>query len=158
MNPLVQLRTVSTAECLQELSGLHFLSAKDAEVLLPYLEAVEIARGETLWNEGEQSAFAAFILSGRFEEKKATEFANKQIVVGIYDKGAMVGEGSLLDHLPRPLTATCLENAKLLTLSRNRFAALLQEQPQTAIQVLKGATLTLSMRLRKSYDRLAAIF
>ena len=145
-------------ELCKELSELHFLSGNDAEALLPYLEACEIARGETLWKEGDESAFAAIILSGRFEEKKSTEFADKQIVVGLYGKGSMIGVSSLLGDLPRPLTAVCFERARLLTLSRERFGTLQQEKPQAAMQLLKGATLTLSIRLRKSFDRLAAIF
>jgi len=150
--------TVSDPETLSELTSFPFLSASDAEELLPYLEIDEIASGTPLWMEGDESAFVAFILSGRFEERKATEFADKPIVVGIYGAGSIIGESSLLDNQPRALTAVCFEDAKLLTLSRDRFDALLQEKPQTAMQILKGANLTLSFRLRKAFDRLAAIF
>ncbi len=135
-----------------------FISENDAEELLPYFEVSAIDRGDILWKEGEESDFAAIILSGRVEEKKATEFADKQFVIGVYSKGAMLGESSLLDDLPRPLTAVCLENTRLLTFPRARFTNLQQEKPHLAVQVFKLATRTLSIRLNKAFGRLAAIF
>ncbi len=158
MSILQPIDSGSVDEALNTLSNFNFFSKKDAEVLLPYLELNEIASGETLWREGDKHTFVTFILAGRFEENKATEFANKPIVVAVYGKGSMIGESSLLDNLPCPLTAVCFEDAKILSLSHDSFATLQQENPQTAIQVLKGATMTLAIRLRKSYDRLAAIF
>lgn len=146
------------AKLLAELVALRLLPDNEAKTLLAYLEVSEVPRGEPLWMEGDESAFAAFILSGRFEEKKATEFADKQIVVGVYGKGSMIGESSLLDNLPRPLTAVCLDNARLLSLTQARFEDLQEENPPIAMQVLKRANLTLAMRLRKSFERLAAIF
>jgi len=155
MKPL----TIETgAEFLNPLSRWPFLSGKEAETLLPYLEVLEITSGEALWKEGDENTFTAFILSGRLEEKKVTEFADKQIVVGVYTEGSMIGESSLFDNLGRPFTAVCLENARLLILSRRQFEILQQEDRQTALLVLKGAALTLSLRLRKSFDRLVAIF
>ncbi len=158
MSALRSYPSEPAVELFKDLSELHFLSEKDAKELLPYLEAVEINADETLWSEGDESAFVCFILSGRFEEKKATEFANKQIVVGVYGTGAMIGESSLLEDLPHPLTLSCLESGRLLILSGESFKTLQQENPQAAMQIFKAATQTLSLRLAKSFERLAAIF
>lgn len=158
MSAQISLSSGPTAEALKGLSELKFLSQKDAEELLPYLENKEISSGTALWKEGEESAFVTIILSGRFEEKKAMTFANKQIVVGVFGKGSLIGESSLLDGLPRPLTAVCLEDARVLTLSRIRFETLQQEKPQVAMQIFKAATQSLSLRLAKSFERLSAIF
>lgn len=150
--------TRASAELVKELSAVRFLTIATAEELLPYLEILEIDCGKTLWEAGQASDFAAIILSGLVEEKKATEFADKQFVVGVYGKGAMIGESSLQDDFPRPLTAVCLEDTRLLTFPRARFANLQQENPYLAMQLLKLSTFTLSIRLNKAFDRLAAIF
>lgn len=150
--------TATQADQIEALANNNFLDVSGAKELLPYLELLDIAHGETLWNEGETSSFAAVILSGRIEEKKATEFAGKQFVVGIYSRGTLIGESGLLEALPRPLTAVCFEDSKLLTLSLDNFSSLQREQPQLALQLLKWSTQTLSIRLNKSFERLATIF
>lgn len=147
-----------TAAEVSSLAERHSLSASEAQLLTPYLSSMQLQSGEVLWNEGEQSSFAAFILSGRVEEKKATEFADKKFVVGVYSKGAVLGENSLLDELPRPLSVACLDDAELLILSREKFDQLQQEQPQLAIKIFKATTQALAIRLRKAFERMAAIF
>ncbi len=140
------------------LSRFPFLNQDEARELVPYLEAAGAERGKTLWMEGDSDAFAAFIVSGRFEKKQQTEFAEKQIVVGVYGAGAVIGQSSLLDDHPRPQSAVCLDEARLFLLSRENYEKLLQENPRLGLTVLKGMCRPLAIRLRKSFDRLAAIF
>ncbi len=146
------------ADHLRNLPALNDLSPDQAEALLASCEMREVAAGETLWREAEKSSFAAIVLDGRFEEKKLTEFANKQIVVGVYGAGAIIGESSLLDGLPRPLTVSCLASGRLLVLCRDRFHNLQSENPQLALHIYKYSTRSLSIKLAKSFERLAAIF
>ena len=146
------------AKMKQELSFFRFLDEQDAEILAAALDCRELAGGETLWREGDPCGHIAFIISGRLEEKKETEFAGKQVVVGVYSPGTIIGELCLLDGRPRPVTVTALENAELLLLSREGFDRLLAEHPLLGVKLLKGMLLAVGTRLRKSFDRLAAIF
>ncbi len=142
----------------QDLRRFRFLSDDDAETLAPFFAFREAAAGETLWNEGDSGDYALFILSGHVEEKKATGFLSKHVVVGVYGKGTVIGQSGLLDTTPRGFTAVCLEDCQLLLLGREHFARLIDAHPVPANRLLKGMALALSIRLRKSYDRLAAIF
>ena len=134
------------------------LPPEAAERLLPYLEDLTLAAGAELWREGQTSAFAIFLLAGRIEEQKLTEFAENRFVVGVYGPGALLGESNLLGTLPCPLSASCLEESRCLKLSQERFAALRQEQPQLAMALLELANQTQAERLGKAFERLAAIF
>ncbi|MEJ2202275.1 MAG: hypothetical protein P8X63_14840, partial [Desulfuromonadaceae bacterium] len=75
-----------------------------------------------------------------------------------YSKGTMIGEFSLTDTLPRAVTTACLEDAELLLLSKESLDRLLVDHPAIGIELLKGILMALSIRLRKSFERLASIF
>ncbi len=146
------------ARMKNNLRFFRFLSEADTAVLPPYFECRQVAVGDVLWKEGDSAAFAAFVMSGRIEEKKNTEFEGRQVVVGVYSQGAVIGEFSLIDGLPRAVTAACLEDAQLLLLTKENLDRLLVDHPELGIKLLKGVLLTLSLRLRKSFERLASIF
>jgi len=152
---------VSEKLCLemkQELSLFHFLEEEDLVDLPCYFDLRELKAGETLCREGDPCEFVAFIVSGRLEVKKQTEFEGKQVILGVYSKGSIVGELCILDGQPRALTAVAIEDTTLVTLSRESFDRLLREHPELGVKFLKGMLVTVSIRLRKSFDRLASIF
>lgn len=146
------------ARMKNDLRCFKFLSDTDTEILAPYFKCRQAAAGEVLWSEGDEAQFAAFVMSGRIEEKKNTEFEGRQMVIGVYSEGTVIGEFSLIDKLPRAVTAVCLEDAQLLLLPREHLERLLVEHPELGIRLLKGVLLTLSIRLRKSFERMVAIF
>lgn len=146
------------ARLKQDLRFFRFLSEADTVILAPYFECRQVTVGDVLWNEGDEAAFAAFVMSGKIEEKKNTEFAGRQVVIGVYSQGTVIGEFSLIDGLPRAVTAACLEDAQLLLLPKENLDKLLVDHPDLGIKLLKGVLLTLSLRLRKSFERLASIF
>ncbi len=141
-----------------ELSAFCFLGSDDAKILSSYFECRDVKAGETLWKEGEFCDYVAFITSGRIEVKKETEFEGKPVIVGIYAKGAFVGELCILDGSPRALTAVALEDVSLVVITQNSFNELVNKYPELGVQLLKGMLLSVSKRLRKSFGRLAAIF
>lgn len=142
----------------RELASFSFLEPEDLPVLAPYFECRQVAAGEILWEEGGACDYLVFIIDGRLEIKKETEFKGKQVIVGVYGRGNVAGELCLLDGSPRAVTVAALEDASLLLITRDRFEALLQEHPILGVKLLKGMLLAVSVRLRKSFDRLAAIF
>lgn len=146
------------ARMKNDLRFFKFLSDADTEILAPYFKCRQVTAGEVLWSEGDEAQFAAFVMSGRIEEKKNTEFEGRQMVIGVYSEGTVIGEFSLIDNLPRAVTAVCLEDAQLLLLPREHLERLLVEHPELGIRLLKGVLLTLSIRLRKSFERMVAIF
>ncbi len=132
----------------------------DAErtIVGQYLECCEIPAGTVLWHEGDEGNSVAFVVEGKIEIKKQTEFEDKHVIVGIYGEDSVVGELCLFSEEKRPVTATALTDATLLKISSERFDALLEEHPVIGGKLLKGMFLAVSRRLSKSFERLAAIF
>jgi CRP-like cAMP-binding protein len=70
----------------------------------------------------------------------------------------VVGELCILDLKPRSVTVVALEDSVIGVLPHERFAALLDDHPKIGVRLLKGMLLRVSIRLRKSFDRLADVF
>jgi CRP-like cAMP-binding protein len=155
------MREVSPDLCVRlkgELISFRFLETGDLEFLAPFFTCRQVERGEVLWQEGDVCDFVVFIIEGRVNIKKETEFKGKQVIVGVYGKGTIVGEICMLERTPRAVTAVALDDSYLLLLSRENLDRLLADNPAIGVKLLKGMLLTVSIRLRKSFDRLAAIF
>ncbi len=155
------MRETSGDYCVRlknELTSFRFLEEADLENLAPFFECRQARAADVLWKEGDACDYVVFIIHGRVDIKKETEFEGKQVIVGVYGKGSIVGELCMLDGTPRSVTAVALEDSDLLILSRKNFEALLAENPVLGVKLLKGMLLAVSTRLRKSFDRLASIF
>jgi CRP-like cAMP-binding protein len=142
----------------RELQFFSFLAEEDLDEVAGYFECRQVPVGKTLWQEGDPCTFVAFVIAGKLEAKKQTEFKGKEVVIAVYSRGAVVGELCLLDATPRAETMVALEHVDLILLTRLSFERLLDERPVLAIRLLKGMLLTVSVRLRKAYERLATIF
>lgn len=148
-------------ECLKikkQLSLFKFLAEDELCELACYFELKKYNAGEIIWQENDKCDYVAFIVSGRLEIKKETEFKGKQVILGIYSRGSIVGELCVLDAQPRPVTAEALEDVTLVLLYRNNLEKLLEKEPKLGVKLLKGMLQTVSLRLRKSFDRLTTIF
>jgi CRP/FNR family cyclic AMP-dependent transcriptional regulator len=142
----------------RELRFFSFLADEDLDEVAGYFECRQLPSGKTLWQEGDPANFVAFIVTGRVGINKTTEFGGKPIVIGIFSRGSMIGELSLLENAPRSETAVVMDHVDLIVLTRKSFQRLLEERPQLGIKLLEGMLLTVSRRLKKSYERLVAIF
>jgi CRP-like cAMP-binding protein len=142
----------------QELRCFSFLSDVELGEINSYFSCLMLPARGHLWRSGDADDFLAFIISGKIELKVDTEFPGKQVVVGVFSRGAVIGSNSVLNHHPRTSTARALEDAGLVLLSRESFEALLAAHPQTGIKLLKGMLLSETHRLGCAYARLASIF
>jgi CRP/FNR family cyclic AMP-dependent transcriptional regulator len=135
-----------------------FLNDEEMKELSSYFECRQASAGEVLWREGDTEDYEAFIVSGHVEALKETEFKGKQVVVGIYSHGSIVGELCILNNAKRAVTAVAQDDVNLLILSRENFERVTKENPELGVKLLKGMLLAVSVRLRKSFERLASLF
>jgi len=138
--------------------SFQFLNQEDAAVLVNYLDCRQVPAGEMLWHEGDSCGELAFIVTGRLEIGKETEFEGKNVIVGVYGAGSFVGELCILKASPRIVTAVALTDCELLTLSVDKFNELTDKHPELGVRLLKGMLATVSTRLSKAFGRLASIF
>jgi len=142
----------------QEIDLFQFLTDDCARTIASYFSVLDVRAGQVLWREGDACDYVGFIISGRLEVSKETEFPGRQVIIGVYSKGTVVGELCILDLTPRPMTVVALEDSVIGVLPHERFVALLDDHPAIGIRLLKGMLLRVSIRLRKSFDRLADVF
>jgi len=142
----------------QELRLFHYLDEEEVDRIGCYFEYKVAAVKEILWNEGDPCDYIAFIIAGRIEVKKKTEFPGREVIVGLYGPGSIAGELCIIDGKRRAVTAVAVEPTVLVTLSRADLDRLLDEHPRIGARFLKGILRRVSVRLRKSFDRLAEIF
>ena len=142
----------------QELRCFSFLSDVELGEISPYFNCQMLPARADLWRSGDTDDYMAFVISGKIELKIDTEFPGKQVVVGVFSRGAVIGSNSVLNHHPRSSTARALEDCGLVLLAKENFDALLASHPQTGIKLLKGVLLSETHRLSRAYARLASIF
>jgi CRP/FNR family transcriptional regulator, cyclic AMP receptor protein len=137
-----------------EKSVFNFLGDEDLENLSAFFESKKIPAGETLWKEEDPFNYIAFIVSGTVEIKKETEFGSMNVIIGMYSKGALC----ILDDSLRKVTAVALEDVSLAIITRENLDKLIGTNPALGAKLLKAMLLTVSDRLRKSFDRLTVFF
>jgi len=135
-----------------------FLCGDDFNKLSRFFEDKNVVAGEKLWTEKDICHYTAIIVSGQVEVMKETEFKEQRIVVGIYGRGAIIGELCILDNSPRAVTAVAREDVSILLITKENFDKLIIEHPELGAQLLKGMLYSVSKRLKGCYDRLRSVF
>jgi len=141
-----------------ENSVFHYLTTEDLKEIRTFFGCKTVSAGQILWNQGDRCDYVACIVSGRVEIKRETEFKGKHAVVGVLGSGSIVGALCILDASPRAVTAVALEDVSLITISLEKFEELISLYPALGSQLMKGMLLSVSTRLKKSYDRLSKFF
>jgi CRP-like cAMP-binding protein len=134
------------------------LDENEVQAFLHFCENKRVDAGETIWHEGDEDNYAAFVMSGKLGIKKRTEFKDKHLIVGLFTKGSVVGELCLLTQHPRSVTAVALEPAEMVILSSTHFENMISDHPMLGLKLLKHIFLVISKRLNRSTDRIAQIF
>lgn len=141
-----------------QLDSFFFLKPEDLSRLSGFFECKKMPAGSILWNEGDTCEYVAFIISGRVEVMKKTDLKENKLVLGIYSEGTFVGELCILDGSPREVTAAALDDLALMLLTQKNFEKLNALHPDLGAKLMKGMLLSVSKRLKASYDRLVQIF
>jgi CRP/FNR family transcriptional regulator, cyclic AMP receptor protein len=98
--------------------------------------------GETIFREGDEGRVMYVVVEGAVRLSVTGRSLEK---VG---PGGVFGEMALIDAAPRSATAFAVTDCKLVCLSRERFASLVQQNPQFALEIMR----IMATRLR-SMDR-----
>lgn len=136
----------------------YFLDDEEIERILPYFEIKEYPSNTVIFKEGDPGDYIGFVITGKLEVKKQTEFKGNQIILAILGKGAIVGELSIFDKHSRSATVETIEPTKLLILKQVDMENIIENYPSIGVKLLKAIVKILSIRLRKLSERLTTIF
>jgi len=106
------------------------LPAEDLARLSESLGSCELARGDTLFDEGDEGDWAYIITSGEIEILK--ESAERQVRIAVIGEGVILGEMALLTGETRNATAKALSDATLVSIPRESFDRVMAESAAAA--------------------------
>jgi CRP-like cAMP-binding protein len=126
------------------------LDAEAQSMLRQRMDEVRLARGETLFSEGEPGDRLYVVTQGKLKlGRTATD--GRENLLAVLGPGEMFGELSLFDPGPRTATATAVTAATLLGLGHDDLQPLLTQRPEVAGRLLAA----LARRLRRTNEAMA---
>ena len=110
---------------LERVPTLHLLGTTALRMLAIGSEQRDYARGEVLFNAGDEADAGFVVRRGAFR----VEDGGAEIVAG---PGALIGELALIVAMRRPSSATAIEPAAAIRLARSLFQRVLESDPAAA--------------------------
>jgi CRP-like cAMP-binding protein len=122
----------------------HDLSHRELQILAANCREREYPTDATLLRQGETGVGLFILVSGTVRVSQQTTSGETR-ELGSFERGAVLGEMSLLDDLPRTATVVALEPTRALVIPVWDFRAVLRESPEIGIKLLS----VMSRRLRR---------
>lgn len=126
------------------------LDENEARALFDSMAQVDLAKGATLFREGEMGDQLFIITEGKIKLGRSSGDGRENLLA-VLGPGEMLGELSLFDPGPRTATATAVSDCVLRELPHRQLATWLESHPSVATPLL-GA---LAQRLRRTDEALA---
>ena len=111
---------------LERVPTLRLLGATALRMLAIGSEQRDFARGDLLFNEGDDADAGFIVQRGAFRIENG---GGAEIVAG---PGALIGELALVVAMQRPSTATALEHCSVIRVARSLFQRVLESDPDAA--------------------------
>lgn len=124
------------------------LSAKEIELLASSMDFRTFQSGETLVNEGKEGNELFIIIEGSVVVSVLSD--NKDIELVSLCPGDFFGEMAMLEQETRSATCRASKTTSCFVLKSEDFSKLMEDEPKTALTVLKNMLITTSARLLKS--------
>jgi CRP/FNR family cyclic AMP-dependent transcriptional regulator len=129
------------------------LSREAIQIVASHMSFVELACGETLFNEWDRADFVCFIEKGALDVMQKTG-PDSYSVLRRLQRGRSLGEMSIIDNFPRKSTVRAGEDARIAIFTQENFEKILRQHPAIGIDILKSLSRYLSVQLKKVASRL----
>jgi len=113
------------------------------QAVLEQCERRQIAKGKTVWSQGEPAGYVAFLYSGKAMSSYQSR-NGKTGTTGFWCAGDLLGAGDMGGSTTRHMTVRCLEPCVIYTLPFERFNDLVRRFPELAQAMIRA----MSVRLR----------
>ena len=111
---------------LERVPTLRLLGTTSLRMLAIGSEQRDFARGDVLFNAGEDADAGYIVQRGAF---RIEDGGGAEIIAG---PGALIGELALITAMQRPSTATALEQSSVIRVARSLFQRVLESDPAAA--------------------------
>lgn len=136
---------------LKKIALFASLADGDLDNLTMLLRRKSLAKGETLFRQGDEGTALYVILQGQI--KISLSRRTDTVTLAVLGAGEFLGEMALLDGLPRSTDAIAQDDSQLYVLNRRDFLAFLANNEDAVRAVLAA----LSLRLRKTDKQVAEL-
>lgn len=123
------------------------LDEAGARELRQTMKEVTLARGERLFDEGDDGDSMYVVLDGKLKLTR-TAADGRENLLSVLGPGEMFGELSLFDPRPRTSSASAITDATLAALRHDALLPRLRERPDISLHMLRA----LARRLRRAND------
>ena len=127
-------------------------SEEEIATLAETAETLSVARGETVFRQGEPGEHLFLIASGSMRLSTSTREGFEQ-PIALLGPGSCFGEMALLDGEPRSATATAARASELLRVGRASLEGLSRRHPESREKFLREGVRVVSSRLRSANER-----
>ncbi|HEX7186683.1 MAG TPA: Crp/Fnr family transcriptional regulator [Actinomycetes bacterium] len=126
------------------------LDAEAQDALRQGMDVVKLAKGETLFSEGEPGDRLYIVTQGKIKLGRSASDGRENLLA-VLGPGEMFGELSLFDPGPRTATATAVTAGVLSSIGHDDLQPLLLARPEVAGRLLAA----LARRLRRTNEAMA---
>jgi CRP/FNR family transcriptional regulator, cyclic AMP receptor protein len=123
------------------------LDEEETRALRSGVTDVDLARGERLFDEGDDGDRLYVVLDGKIKLTR-TSPDGRENLVSLVGPGEMFGELSLFDPRPRTMTASAVTDVRLAALAHENLRSWLTGHPDVALHLLAA----LARRLRRTNE------
>ncbi|HSG60799.1 MAG TPA: SulP family inorganic anion transporter [Pseudomonadales bacterium] len=124
------------------------LSRAQLHILAGFVNKERFATGELIFQQGEASDKAYFVMHGRVEIVLDIPGSSRVKRVSVLDEGNLCGEMGLLDGTPRSAGVAACGRVVCLSISRDAFAEIAEQHPDITTQLMRNITRLFAARLR----------
>ncbi len=135
-----------------------FLGSADAgqfDCLADCFSEQTLSAGEKLYTTGDEADRIYFILKGKVAVHHPSGFGDKTQVVAILSDGSVVGESALCNLKARKAVVVAAEETRLAYALVKDLKGLTEKDPALILKLITRLLEIISVRLRKSSERLA---
>ena len=130
------------------------LDSKEINFIAEYMDVIQAVPGEIIFREGDEGDCVCFVVEGLVDVFKKSE-AGEEILLSSISRGRPIGEMAVIDKSVRSASVKAQTKATLLTLSRENFDSVLEDNCQVGSKILKGISRFLSLNMRQTSSKLA---
>lgn len=143
-------------EELEHVAFLNNLGAAYLNQVAMLARLVEVAPGEVLFHEGQESALVYFVLSGTVSLEVA-QSDGTAAAIALASTGDLLGWSPVLGRGVMTATARAGTRCRLAVIEAKALLALCERDPHFAVAFLRQVGLVLSDRLRETRRQLAEV-
>lgn len=99
-----------------------------------------------------------FVDRGKIKLTKCSAFRNHQVVLGLFGKGSLIGDFSLVENSRFATTATAMENSLVGILDVDQLQQILAHNSDLGIRLLTTMLNSASSQCRQAFSRLIHLF